>query len=240
MDGGALVPQYWIPNHVHVCIGQDIVWLDTRSDKYLSLAGSENDVLAQLVHGWPSPAEPAPFTAEKREGLASALEAKGLLTRQVSDAKRYVAPTLDSPNRLAESESATQRVAIRWHHIVHITVACLTTHVALRVGKLHFAIRAVENRKAAKVTVDPPDLEAVRGLVAAFKRLRLYFYTPRAKCLFDSLVLMRFLYSYGIVPTCVIGVTARPFRAHCWVQQDGIIWNGEAEYVERFSPILVI
>jgi Transglutaminase-like superfamily len=240
MDGGVHMPQFWIPNHVHVCIGDDIVWLDTRRDKYMSVAGSEGSILAQLVHGWPSPKEPGSFTLEDRAAFASSLEARGLVTRNVSDGKRYVAPTLKSPRRLAGPQRALEPAVIQVHHVAHVVEAYLQTVIALRVGKLHFAIKALQNRKAAQVTEGSSDLQVVRSLVEVFKRVRLYFYTPRAKCLFDSLVLMRFLFSYGFSPTCVIGVTVRPFHAHCWVQQDGVVWNSDAEFVSRFSPILVI
>ncbi len=50
------------------------------------------------------------------------------------------------------------------------------------------------------------DVDKVRALVLTFKWTRLFFYTPRRRCLFDSLVLTFFLSQYGIVPKVVFGV----------------------------------
>ena len=82
----------------------------------------------------------------------------------MSDGKRYVAPALESPRRLAEPKGAPEPAAIRWHHVAHVVEAYLQTVIALRIGKLHFAIRALQNRKAAQVSAVSLDLQVVRSL----------------------------------------------------------------------------
>lgn len=59
-------------------------------------------------------------------------------------------------------------------------------------------------------------------------------------CLFDSLTLINFLAYFGIFPQWIFGVRSDPFAAHCWVQQDGMVFNDSIEHVIRYKPIMVV
>ena len=75
--------------------------------------------------------------------------------------------------------------------------------------------------------------------VERFQGARAWF--PRDElCLFDSLMLWRWLQHQRLGANWVFGVRLRPFLAHCWLEQDGIALNEELEHVCRFTPILAI
>ena len=85
-----------------------------------------------------------------------------------------------------------------------------------------------------------PDEERIAELVIVFRSLRRLFYTAKDRCLFDSMVMTRFLHSYGVAHSLVIGVTAEPLTAHSWLQHGGVVLNCDAEIACRFRPILVV
>jgi len=60
----------------------------------------------------------------------------------------------------------------------------------------------------------------------------------RKKCLPDSLALLLFLRWTGAPGRLVIGVTGRPFTAHCWVVSGSLVVSESAEDVRRFTTIL--
>lgn len=61
------------------------------------------------------------------------------------------------------------------------------------------------------------------------------FYPRRALCLEQSLALCILLQRRGIAAQVKLGVQARPFHAHAWVDVDGRAVNERAELVLRFA-----
>jgi hypothetical protein len=61
------------------------------------------------------------------------------------------------------------------------------------------------------------------------------FYPRRALCLEQSLALCILLQRRGIAAQMKLGVQARPFHAHAWVDIDGRAVNERAELVMRFA-----
>jgi len=76
--------------------------------------------------------------------------------------------------------------------------------------------------------------------LASFLRLRIWCYTARQRCLFDSLVLTVYLTNAHIPCIFVIGVASKPFLAHSWVQIGGSVLNDTAEHAQTFKTILSI
>jgi hypothetical protein len=236
---------FWIREHVHVCIANDVIWLDRKNGRYHRTAGSRTALLARLVHGWPRDESgtsaiqgEVPPTSEALQALASELVAKGLISAGIENGHRFRSAVLSPAEATMEEASAGAKAYRRdWQRILN---ACVMTRLALRVGKLHLALSGIEKKKIERTDSGRLDEEEVRRLVRIFRYLRLFFYTPRQRCLFDSLVLARFLAAYGIAPSLVIGISTGPFRAHSWVQFGDTVLIGELDYVRRFSPILVV
>jgi hypothetical protein len=100
-------------------------------------------------------------------------------------------------------------------------------------------VESVQLRNQRRVVSQVPDDKALRELVAIFHHLRAY-YVRKYLCLFDSLALIEFLARYRHFPQWVFGVTAEPFNAHCWVQEQDCVLNDTVEYVRGFTPIMAI
>jgi hypothetical protein len=226
-----VVERYWIPEYVHVCILKDIVWLDERTQRYLTIDGGAGPILAQVVHGWPrteNPRETLQFTNDQREALVSNLLTRGLLSKSLGNGRRYTPLKEGHTSEAAELVCSGEQEAVRWHQFARCAFAFARVKGALRVGGLRFVIASVA-RKRTETSVESIDENALSTLLSAFRRLRLLFYSPRRNCLLDSLVLLFFLRPYGIVPKMVFGVAARPFHAHCWLEWNGIVLNGGAD-----------
>lgn len=65
-------------------------------------------------------------------------------------------------------------------------------------------------------------------------------YSPHDRCLAKSIALFVALRRSGIGARLILGVAARPFAAHCWIQLDDRVLNGDIEVTRLFVPILVI
>jgi hypothetical protein len=80
----------------------------------------------------------------------------------------------------------------------------------------------------------PPEAIAERFIAARSGR-------PIAgDCLVQSLALFGELQRRGCAGKLVFGVTANPFKAHCWVQTDALVLNDDADSVAPFTPILAL
>jgi hypothetical protein len=110
----------------------------------------------------------------------------------------------------------------------------------LRFWHFERVVRRVAERKARRASHARLDPERARQLVDAFDRMRVFLFSAREECLHDSLAVVEFLAQYGIFPTWVFGVRARPFVAHCWVQDAGLVFNDTVENVTTYVPIMLV
>ena len=135
-------------------------------------------------------------------------------------------------------------VAIRPQHVCVFLLACARAALALRLWSLEHIIASVHRRKAISQQRDITfDRAGNSGLVAVFNRLSPLIFSSqdnRDAGLFSSLALIEFLALHKSFPTWVWGVTRGPSCTHCWVQQEGWVFNGAVEYVLRFTPILAV
>lgn len=110
--------------------------------------------------------------------------------------------------------------------------ACLWAQKIVARGAL---VRAAADLSSLKWRcVDEFDVQAE---VRRYVRLRPWFPGAHA-CLFDSLALSRFMMVAGQSVDWVVGVKARPFAAHSWVEHGGDILNDDRETCAPFTEIL--
>ena len=110
--------------------------------------------------------------------------------------------------------------------------ACLWARKVVTRGAL---VRAAADLSALKWRcVDEVDVHAE---FRKYVRLRPWFPGAHA-CLFDSLALSRFMMDAGQSVDWVVGVKARPFAAHSWVEHAGDILNDDRETCAPFTEIL--
>jgi hypothetical protein len=240
---------YQLSRHTHVCVtAEGAILLDLKSDAYLGVTLTQARALANLVEGWPDlPVlqEPSPSILTEASSLAQALQSRGILeSRDGYSPGEHVASAPLSLVPLAREE------LIQWQHMpskhisaTHIAAflrALLITLARLRCASMESIVQHLRaRRRRSTETKVGFDVEKARLLVSAYEHIRTWAFTRRGRCLLDSLTLLEFLASYDIYPSWVIGVRARPFAAHSWLQHEQLVLNGTPALVRTFTPILV-
>lgn len=203
-----------------------LIFLDIVADRYFALE-PEAERAFRDVAGGRSPAA--------ADGQLAGLMRRGLLS---------VAPDGDLPRPCAASatpalslldQALPQASAMS---VLGATYAVLHTRLKLRVRGLATVVRQVAQQKAA-VRSDRFAPDRLQGIAAAFERSN-RLVRSHDQCLVRSLAAASRLAALGISAELVIGVRARPFAAHCWVQHDRWLVNDRHDRVRAYTPILVI
>jgi hypothetical protein len=236
--------QYSLPPHVHTCISDGLcIWLDTRRDRYYATP-SQGAFLITVESSAGQPAKPGdgrPPNDSDAHVTPEALLKRGLLTKS-----RKAPPTIEravlsvAHRSLAHEEPQTAcrlTVVSLWRALRAYSVAVAT----LRFVSLRHALQSVARIKQGHhARFAEGDIHEVHIRVSMFRRARTLLYSSRGRCLVDSLAMMRFLMTHKIYPTLVIGVTGRPFRAHCWLQHGDVVLNDDPAFTGSFVPIVSI
>jgi hypothetical protein len=233
--------QYSLAEHVFVCVNDEhVVLLDLKQDRYWALEAAKTAPLADLVPGWPvHPETGAANDPGEAQEVADALLDQGILWGPEGHGKDATPVTLVPAVRELLSPEAYRPARIGLVTVLRFIAASVAAKVSLRLIPFERVIRRFRARKRARAAAGAPlDLEAARALVQSFGRLRVFFFTSRNECLFDSLALLGFLARHGIYADWVFAVQARPFAAHCWVQKGDIVFNDTVEHVSGYTPIM--
>jgi len=217
------------------------VLLDLVRDEYIGFSPEQSLALSAVVEDWPQilHAMPDGYRPEESAEVANEAFQNGLLVQ--NDGPR--APDSVVPlTHLARPEVTAELIMVgemRWAHVrpAHVAVflvAVITVLPLLAFSGLPGAVaRASRKRRASSA-------RNVRELISSYYHLRMFFYAPKGRCLFDSVVLLEFLRYFGVTPRWIIGVQVRPFAAHSWLQMGESVLNGTAEYVRAYQQILVV
>jgi hypothetical protein len=226
------VQRYGLPPHVFVAFdGTYSVWLDIRRDRYFATAYTRN---------WPE------------EVIASLVKSGLLVDRQDHPgAKSATAVSASACSGEIRLPVLRPTPRIRLHHVLNITAAWIIGAATLKFRGLAGAIARMRSRSARLDDEDAHPLahtisgeganideRSLQELISAFALLRPFFFALRGRCLLSSVVLSEFLARYGMRSQCVLGVKARPFAAHCWLECGGRVLNDSVERVRAFTPIL--
>ncbi len=237
--------RYWIPPHVRVCpLLASTILLDLERNRYYGIGTQETRALSTLAVNW-NEANGTPTAVEQLApdaaiAMADALINAGLLSRDApADRTAFGAGTLDLSGALTSAgHQLNRRSSLRLAHVASFLGALAWTRQALRSRTLYSIACEIRDRKvAADGAFD--ELRAVE-LVGIFRRLRPHTFAARDRCLFHSLALVRFLARHAVFPTWVIGVRARPWGAHAWVQQGSLLLDASPEQVCEYTPILTV
>jgi len=234
--------RYALAEHVFVCVnGEHLVILDLKEDRYWALEAAQTAGLDALVDGWPVKGADPTASADAASSAASAvievLQGRGILTELGKDATPITAIV---PRRELVTENETApgpRIGSWWTFFI----ASAFAKFALRVWPFERVIRRVKRRKELQAAkAGELDAEQARKLVEAFARYRVFLFSSKDECLYDSFALLEFLARYEIYPNWHFGVQTRPFAAHCWVQHGDIVFNDTVEHVSGYTPIMVV
>jgi hypothetical protein len=237
--------RYALADHVFVCLnGEHLVILDLKEDRYWALEAAQTAGLGALVDGWPvrasdgaqSADSPSPETTAAIEVLLG----RGLLAQGIPPGKEATPVTAIVPMSELVSESDPSAGSRSGSWLTFFTASAFAKFT-LRTWPFERVIQRVRRRKKLLgPSAKPLDAERARKLVEAFARYRVFLFSSKDECLYDSLALLEFLARYGIYPDWVFGVQTRPFAAHCWVQHGDIVFNDTVEHVIGYTPIMVV
>lgn len=240
------VAQYYLKDEVFFCTDQDrLFFLDLEHDKYLSLSKEQSALFKSLVADLSLPigADAKPTRAPSTDlfnSLSKSLAERGILTT-IRSSGRKVEETvwpIASKNLI---ESDTKEISdITMSSISKFIYASFIASSRLRWQTLDQIVRSHRTRENKRRMIDKSlKKEDVRKIVLIFRSLR-PIYPRNYLCLYDSLALLEFLSFYRIYPRWVFGVIADPFHAHCWVEDDGLVYNDVTDRVRRYKPIMVV
>jgi hypothetical protein len=196
-----------------------------------------------LVRNWPSGANLPPANGDSADGrvVADALVELGLLTRD----PQLQSATAVAPPAATTTFGSANFSAMRFKPKPEICARFLAAY-SLSAWKFKFcrlknALDSLRRRKAVIADLcAPPTPLRLYTLMAHFFRMRALTYTSQERCVLDSLVLSDFLLRNQVLPTFVIGVSTRPFKAHCWVQSGSVVLNDSIEGTQSHTSLLAI
>lgn len=247
-------PRYFLAEHMFPCfIDGGVILLDLRHDQYVGLDDDEARAL-QTVLGLRPVSHHDTATPDRKDGGTLDLDrfcrdmvAKGVLTQDTAHGKQAETVTVPCPPLDLTGYDVTKKRRVRPGHVFTLVKAAIGVSLGMRFTSLEKVIARVRRRKqthAAKVRAGQapatPDRERVRELVEIFRLVRLFLFTSKDFCLYDSLVLVDFLAPYGIYPDLILGVKMGPFQAHAWVQDDTYIYNGCISDIDLMTPIMAV
>ena len=233
----------YLAPHVYAAeLDAGAVLLDLRSLQYYALDVQSLATLRGRVTGLPAYSSTSlqhETTTGSPESLLDSLERCGFLAR--TPPHRRFSPTSVTPQSACQpvwSIRASRNAVLLM--LYRLTWAYLITLIHLRAQRLTFMLTRLArsahnsaNRSAA------PSTEGLASLVTLYAKVRVWLYTAKSRCLLDSLVFVRVLRKYDIPATMTIGVTAKPFAAHAWVQVHDCVLDDTVEHVREFTPILM-
>jgi len=237
--------RYWIPAHVRVCpLLASTVLLDLKRNRYFGIGTNETRALSTLALNWDeangNAAPVEQLAPDAAIAMADALLEAGLLSREPpADRTTFGAPPLDLSGVLRSAgHELSSSTSLRLAYVASFLAALAWTRRALRSRTLYSIASEVRDRKAA-AQGDFDEQRAVE-LVGIFRRLRPHTFAARDRCLFHSLALVQFMARQAVFPTWVIGVRAKPWGAHAWVQEGKLLLDANPEQVCEYTPILTV
>lgn len=203
--------------------GQTII-LDVRADRYWQLGPKFSAELGRV----------AQLGDVDRAGELSDLRRAGVLPDPEDEFLLHPCPPLEIAATSVLGKCTTYRL---WDGLRALH-ALTTTMTALRSGLLHFEIDRVRRLKASTAGAHFSAALLPRLCASFNATVRLLGWEGR--CLLHGLAIARFLATRGYDVSLAIGVTVRPFSAHCWVQAGDLVLTDLVERVANYTPILVI
>jgi hypothetical protein len=245
MDSAANLPNYYLREHVFVCLADRYyVLLDLLADMYLRVEKRPFEALSprasissslSMNSNGPGNQE---VTNESRILLQELLE-RGLLTENPAKAHARALESMVKPAETVMSTMGSASLILSLGYIPSFIVSVKLASASLKQPILQTVNRVVERKLRRAHRTAQFSLDRARALISIFYRLR-PFYNRQYLCMFDSLALLNFLAQYGIFPTWVFGVQSEPFAAHCWVQHNEFLLNDTVDHVSVYTPLLAV
>lgn len=210
----------FLPPLVGFClVGDSVIFLDARSDRYWMLPAAMSQALNRMCAGEDLAGDEAePLLGLVRVGLLDSTKGGPLVPCELPRARTSRLDLIDTTPKSSMMTAGLCFAASTWR-IRRRGLGCELARLQRR-----------QEREAGTAR----DVDCHAG---AFARLRLLV-SPTGHCLPLSLALARRCASADV--RLVFGVQLAPFAAHAWVQRDTEVLNDELHVVHAFMPILVI
>jgi hypothetical protein len=209
--------------HVHACtIGPHVIFLDLRANRYFGLSGDQS----------------SSTTVSLDDEQLHELVQRGALVPAVGggrDTRRQI----ERPTTAAIEGYSRTHVTLTAADLALVGLASASAAFQLKFLSLERIVRRMDRLVEAS-TNEKLDLELARTQIRKFVTLRPFFFRANNACLLNSLAMHEFLAWRGMRTHFVFGVCADPFKAHCWLQRDHIVINDVPEFVNDYTPILVL
>lgn len=234
----------YLAGHVRLCrTGGDTIGLDLKRNRYFLLGSRETQVIAMVAPNLPESLRAvgdAAVDLAAVDSIVNALIGAGLLSSDPEEASRRE-PYVDLGKRLVsvgyeQDDSATPGL----HHLASALCAWAWARHALHRRTLYSVLQEIQrNRPGVHDSRCAHSRERALQLTAVFRHIRPYVFSAKNQCLLHALTLTRFLSSYAVYPTWVIGVRTHPWAAHSWAQLGEFLLDGRPDDVRDYTPILI-
>lgn len=213
---------YHLRPGLHFCeADSSYIFLDLDADRYFRLPPTIEDHFRNLVNDPLSACTAAPPLLEAGLLCASPFRQNLSRPRLLPATSTAITANLTGLNSLEVARALSSEIWISQR---------------LRHGGLSALTASYLRAKVGRMLTTPVDHDGPSRIVRAYEVAKL-FRTPANRCLSRSLAMARRLTSCRCNVLLVIGVRARPFTAHCWVQSGDTILNDTPDEVSRYTPI---
>ncbi|WP_454887822.1 lasso peptide biosynthesis B2 protein [Sphingomonas oryzagri] len=211
-----------ISQHQSFCmIGDRAIFLDLERDRYSQLGTKSSAILSELAHRHRVSAHDLEF-----------LQDRSLLPKAKSGSTWI--ETVDGSPPEASSFDEYARPGANMS-MMALRQLALTSYTLKRGGILR-AVDSIRQTKSSRHAQPSGETDAICAKFNSLMRL----VGVEGRCLLHSLALARWLLRSGCDATLYIGVTTRPFAAHCWVQSDRTVLSDRLERIAPYTPILIV
>lgn len=201
-----------------------LVFLDVAADRYFGLSGAAEAAFRRCL-------ESRGCTGAAGEALLRS----GLLVNAADAAPLRPCPPPPDPQASLLERALPQP---RPCEVATAIAGTLRRRAQLRVAGLEPALRSVAAAK--RVPRAAPGSASLIDRAAASYRASALFVRSHDQCLARSIALAHHVIRRGAAVSLVIGVHARPFSAHAWVQCGALLLNETGDGVRAYTPILVL
>lgn len=235
----AMTHPVYLRKNVKFChVDGSAIFLDIPNDKYQYINSKQAEALQKLGK---TGGEDGRLTPSKASfDILSGLVSEGLLTYN-SDCGVEIKPT--------SHPSPTASVYDNyWERTLHptVTLNLLIAHWSARrdvTSKSFSKLLETATRKKLATKRSTPSSPKKDGVLESAQQIvdsRSFLYSSFDKCYLDSYTFFLYFINKGISVYWVFGVDLFPFKAHCWIEYQGVVLNDSLERTLAFTPIHII
>ncbi len=234
----------FLADGIHVgTLHNGVIFLDLRANRYFAIPLEYVQTLNDCLEGFSalnfdgSIARPG---IDDSKAIIESLIARRALTR-FRERGRPAKPAISKAMRAVPPGRSRETPAkIRFQHITAFAAAYIPVVAGLKCNRLSQIISSLREFHSSVETLSCDGVwDYLLELLEIFRLLRTLVYTAENRCLFNALVLTRFLNQFGMAPRFYIGVHATPFFAHAWVEVGDFVVDDRLESLQGLTPLLV-